>query len=74
VSVDTDLPTPDDESQSAREGRFTAAVVAAREAANISHQQAAEALRLEVHVVQALENADFSPLGAPVFIKGHLRA
>lgn len=74
MSVDTELPTSDDESQSAREGRFTAAVVAAREAANISHQQAAEALRLEVHVVQALENADFSPLGAPVFIKGHLRA
>ena len=74
MSVDTDLPESVDESQSAREGRFAAAIVAAREAANVSHQQAAEELRLELRVVQALEHADFSPLGAPVFIKGHLRA
>ena len=74
MSVDTDLPESVDESQSARAERFTAAIVAAREAANISHQQAAKELRLELRVVQALEHADFSPLGAPVFIKGHLRA
>ncbi|MFT4591921.1 MAG: cytoskeleton protein RodZ [Gammaproteobacteria bacterium] len=74
MSVDTDLPESVDESQKERADRFAAAIVAAREAANISHQQAAKELRLELSVVQALEHADFSPLGAPVFIKGHLRA
>ncbi|MDG1461959.1 MAG: DUF4115 domain-containing protein [Gammaproteobacteria bacterium] len=46
----------------------------ARDAVSLSHDDIAEELRLEVHIVVAMEEADFSALGAPVFIKGHLRA
>lgn len=45
----------------------------AREARGLTQQQAAELLNLDVSVVEALENGDFSRLGAPVFAKGHLR-
>ena len=53
---------------------FIAVLVAAREAAKLSHAQVAAQLRLELRVVRALDVGDFSVLGAPVFIKGHLRA
>jgi len=46
---------------------------AAREAAGLTEQQAAELLNLDVTVVAALERDDFGALGAPVFAKGHLR-
>ncbi len=44
-----------------------------REAQGISHQQAAESLNLDTMVLAHLEANDFAALGAPVFIKGHLR-
>jgi cytoskeleton protein RodZ len=44
-----------------------------REAQGISHQQAAESLNLDATVLAHLEANDFAALGAPVFIKGHLR-
>jgi|GEM_PF-2619219 len=52
---------------------FVAVLVAAREAAKLSHAQVAAELRLDVPVVRALDVGDFSALGPPVFIKGHLR-
>jgi len=44
-----------------------------REAQGISHQQAAESLNLDTMVLTHLEANDFAALGAPVFVKGHLR-
>jgi cytoskeleton protein RodZ len=44
-----------------------------REAQGISHQQAAESLNLDTMVLTQLEANDFAALGAPVFVKGHLR-
>ena len=44
-----------------------------REAQGLSHQQAAESLNLDTMVLAHLEANDFAALGAPVFVKGHLR-
>jgi cytoskeleton protein RodZ len=44
-----------------------------REARGMSEQQAAEALNLDPAVLASLEANDFNALGAPVFVKGHLR-
>ena len=44
-----------------------------REARGLTEQQAAESLNLDPTVVAALEANDFAALGAPVFVKGHLR-
>lgn len=44
-----------------------------REARGLSEQEAAEALNLDPAVVAVLEANDFAALGAPVFVKGHLR-
>jgi cytoskeleton protein RodZ len=44
-----------------------------REAQGLSHQQAAESLNLDTMVLAHLEANDFAALGAPVFLKGHLR-
>lgn len=45
----------------------------ARKARAISVAQAAEALHLEEDSVRALEEERFEALGAPVFVRGHLR-
>lgn len=44
-----------------------------REARGLVEQQAAEALNLDPTVITVLESNDFAALGAPVFVKGHLR-
>jgi cytoskeleton protein RodZ len=44
-----------------------------REARGLTEQQAAEALNLDPSVIAILEANDFAALGAPVFVKGHLR-
>ena len=44
-----------------------------REAKGLSEQQAAESLNLDPTVVAQLESNDFAALGAPVFVRGHLR-
>ena len=44
-----------------------------REASGLTEQQAAEALNLDPTVIMVLEANDFAALGAPVFVKGHLR-
>jgi len=44
-----------------------------REAQGIGHQQAAESLNLDPAVLTHIEANDFAALGAPVFVKGHLR-
>ena len=46
---------------------------AARERKGLTLVEAADALRLDHWLVEALERDDFSALGAPVFVKGHLR-
>jgi cytoskeleton protein RodZ len=45
----------------------------ARESHGLTEQQAAEAINLDPMVVTALEANDFPALGAPVFVRGHLR-
>jgi cytoskeleton protein RodZ len=44
-----------------------------REERGLSSQQVAEQLKLDVAVIEALEDNDFPALGAPVFARGHLR-
>lgn len=44
-----------------------------REGRGMSQQQAAEALNLDPVILAQLEANDFAALGAPVFVKGHLR-
>jgi hypothetical protein len=44
-----------------------------REARGLTQHQAAEQLNLDPMVVHVLEANDFAALGAPVFVRGHLR-
>jgi cytoskeleton protein RodZ len=44
-----------------------------REALGLTEQQAAESLNLDPTVIAVLEANDFAALGAPVYVKGHLR-
>jgi cytoskeleton protein RodZ len=44
-----------------------------RELAGFGEQQVAERLNLDTVVVVALESNDYATLGAPVFVRGHLR-
>ncbi|MDQ3617638.1 MAG: DUF4115 domain-containing protein [Pseudomonadota bacterium] len=46
----------------------------ARVAAGLSHEDVASRLKMPVRVVRALESDDWSPLGAPVFVRGQLRS
>ncbi|MGE0582004.1 MAG: helix-turn-helix domain-containing protein [Steroidobacteraceae bacterium] len=46
---------------------------AARERAGLSSLQAAAKLHLEPRAIEALEAGDFAVLGAPVYVRGHLR-
>lgn len=45
----------------------------AREAAGLSLGDVATRSRIPVHVLQALEAGDWTRLGAPVFVRGHVR-
>jgi len=44
-----------------------------RELAGLTEQQVAERLNLDAAAVTALEREDYSALGAPVFVRGHLK-
>ncbi len=44
-----------------------------RELAGLGEQQVAEQLNLDAGVVMALERDDYAALGAPVFVRGHLK-
>jgi cytoskeleton protein RodZ len=44
-----------------------------REVAGLGEQQVAERLNLDAGVIVALESNDYTTLGAPVFVRGHLR-
>ncbi len=46
---------------------------AERERRGLSRQQAADALRLDPRIIDALESGEFENLGAPVYAKGHLK-
>ncbi|HET9680060.1 MAG TPA: helix-turn-helix transcriptional regulator, partial [Gammaproteobacteria bacterium] len=46
---------------------------AERERRGLSLIQVAGEMHMDVRVAQALEEDDYSPLGAPIFVKGHLR-
>jgi cytoskeleton protein RodZ len=46
---------------------------AARERMGLAQAQAAERLHVDVAIIQALEEGCFAALGAPVFVRGHLR-
>lgn len=45
----------------------------AREQRGLSPQQAAHEMRIDLATLRALENDDYARLGAPIFVKGHLR-
>jgi cytoskeleton protein RodZ len=45
----------------------------ARERLGLSIVQAAERLHVDAAVIEALEEGRFASLGAPVFVRGHLR-
>lgn len=45
----------------------------ARESRNLTIQQVAQALHLDPWILEALEQNRFRDVGAPVFVKGHLR-
>jgi cytoskeleton protein RodZ len=45
----------------------------ARERSRLTILQAAERLHVDPDILEALESEDFAALGAPVFVKGHLR-
>jgi cytoskeleton protein RodZ len=47
---------------------------AGRERVGLSREQIAQSLHLDTAVVTALEAGDFDSLGAPIFVKGHLRS
>lgn len=44
-----------------------------REQAGLTEQQVADQLNLDSGIVGALEHNDYSTLGAPVFVRGHIR-
>jgi len=46
---------------------------AARERLGLGLDQAAERLHVDPQVIEALEGGRFTTLGAPVFVRGHLR-
>ena len=46
---------------------------AAREAAGMTAQKAADALHLDAWVVEALEGGDYSRVGPSVYVKGHMK-
>jgi cytoskeleton protein RodZ len=46
---------------------------AARERTGLQVRQAAERLHVDAAIIEALESGRFSALGAPVFVRGHLR-
>lgn len=46
---------------------------AAREKRGVSLVEASERLRLDLAVIRALEEERFDSLGAPVYVRGHLR-
>lgn len=46
---------------------------AARERTGLEVGQAAERLHVDAAVIEALESGRFAALGAPVFVRGHLR-
>ena len=50
-----------------------ARLLAARERAGLTQVRAAERLHLDPGVIRALETESFGELGAPVFVRGHLR-
>jgi cytoskeleton protein RodZ len=45
----------------------------ARERMGLDLDQAAERLHVDTNVIQSLETGKFKALGAPVFVRGHLR-
>ena len=49
------------------------ALRAARERTGLQVKQAAERLHVDAAIIQALEEGRFAALGAPVFVRGHLR-
>lgn len=68
----------DPANDAAREGDATSArageqLRAARERRKLSQAQAASEMRIDLTTLRALEADDFSRLGAPIFVKGHLR-
>ena len=60
----------DDETSAERPG---AALRAAREQAGLPIEHVAEVLHLDVAIITALERNQFESLGAPVYVRGHIR-
>jgi len=54
-------------------GGIGARLRSAREARGLTTLQAAEKLHVDPRILEALEAEDFAALGAPVYVRGHLR-
>jgi cytoskeleton protein RodZ len=65
-----DTPAPDAAATRSRPG---AALSAARQRAGLDQQRAAAEMRIDLATLRALESDDYARLGAPIFVKGHLR-
>jgi cytoskeleton protein RodZ len=63
----------DPNSSDARNDGIGARLQAARERADLSVVRVAEQLHVDPAVIQALETERFGDLGAPVYVRGHLR-
>ncbi|MBG88060.1 MAG: hypothetical protein CMO80_14310 [Verrucomicrobiales bacterium] len=46
----------------------------AREARNLTVHQVADATKIKTEHIRSLENGDYSPFSAPVYIRGHVKA
>ena len=54
-------------------GSLGGALRTAREARGLSVHKVAQDMHVSDDVIQALEHDDFAHLGAPIFVRGHLR-
>lgn len=65
--------TPADSSLSSANDSLGAMLCSAREARGLSIHKAAQDMHVSDDIIVALEREDFASLGAPIFVRGHLR-
>lgn len=67
------MSTTDDNAGDATQLRPGEQLRAAREQRGLTPVQAAHEMRIDLATLRALESDDYARLGAPIFVKGHLR-
>jgi len=71
--MSTERPGDGQPARAAAGERPGARLSAAREKRGLSQSQAAHEMRIDLATLRALEADDYGRLGAPIFVKGHLR-